>query len=85
MYTTRQMPTTEAGIATIGLGQVYIALAEEMKEGEVGMRAYWKPWVLLIWIGSLVMAAGGTLSLADRRLRVGAARRAAPARLAPAE
>jgi cytochrome c-type biogenesis protein CcmF len=85
MYTTRQMPTTEAGIATIGLGQVYIALAEEMKEGEVGMRAYWKPWVLLIWIGSLVMAAGGTLSGADRRVRVGAARRAAPARLAPAE
>ena len=36
----------------------------------------------LIWLGALVMMAGGTLSLADRRLRVGApkpARRAAPA------
>jgi cytochrome c-type biogenesis protein CcmF len=85
MYTTRQMPTTEAGIATIGLGQVYIALAEDMKEGEVGMRAYWKPWVLLIWIGSLIMALGGGLSLADRRLRVGAARRATSFAPAPAE
>jgi cytochrome c-type biogenesis protein CcmF len=27
------------------------------------------PW---IWFGALVMAAGGALSLADRRLRVGA-------------
>ena len=84
-YTTRQMPTTEAGIATIGLGQVYVALAEEMKDGQVGMRAYWKPWVLLIWIGSLIMAAGGAFSLADRRLRVGAARRASISAPAPAE
>jgi cytochrome c-type biogenesis protein CcmF len=84
-YVSRQMPTTEAGIATIGLGQVYVALAEEAKPGEVGMRAYWKPLVLLIWIGTLVMALGGALSLADRRLRVGAARRAAALQPLPAE
>jgi cytochrome c-type biogenesis protein CcmF len=36
------------------------------------------PW---IWFGALVMAAGGALSLADRRHRVGApARRAAAIR-----
>jgi cytochrome c-type biogenesis protein CcmF len=28
--------------------------------------------VLLIWLGAVVMFAGGALSLSDRRLRVGA-------------
>ncbi len=84
-YTTRKMPTTEAGIATIGLGQVYVALADESTPGEIGMRLYWKPLVLLIWIGSLVMSFGGALSLADRRLRIGVARRAAPRAAVPAE
>ena len=39
----------------------------------------------LIWIGALVMAFGGALSLADRRLRIGVARRAAAPALEPAE
>jgi cytochrome c-type biogenesis protein CcmF len=42
--------------------------------------------VLLIWLGALFMFAGGALSLSDRRLRVGAPRRAkAPAALQAAE
>jgi cytochrome c-type biogenesis protein CcmF len=31
------------------------------------------PW---IWIGAFIMAAGGAISLSDRRLRVGAPSRA---------
>ena len=38
---------------------------------------FWKPLVTLIWLGALVMAFGGALSLSDRRLRIGFARRAA--------
>jgi cytochrome c-type biogenesis protein CcmF len=50
------------------------------------LRLYWKPYVALIWLGALVMAIGGVLSLSDRRLRIGIARRAAPRALAqPAE
>jgi len=30
--------------------------------------------VLLIWLGALIMFAGGGLSLSDRRLRIGAPR-----------
>ena len=42
------------------------------------LRAYYNPLVPWIWFGALVMAAGGALSLADRRLRIGApARRSA--------
>jgi cytochrome c-type biogenesis protein CcmF len=42
----------------------------------VPARLYWKPLVTLIWLGGAAMALGGALSLADRRLRFGAAIRA---------
>jgi cytochrome c-type biogenesis protein CcmF len=71
-YPARQMPTTEAGIKTIGFSQLYIALGDESADGSVVARIWWKPLVTLIWLGGLVMMLGGTVSLADRRLRVGA-------------
>ena len=78
-YQARKMARTEAGIATLGLGQVYAALGEAHEDGSIDARLYYKPLVTLIWIGALVMAFGGALSLADRRLRIGAPRRAAQA------
>jgi cytochrome c-type biogenesis protein CcmF len=87
LYVTRGMPTTEAGIKTIGLGQVYASLGEVQPDGSVGVRLYYKPLVLLIWLGALVMAVGGAVSLTDRRLRIGAPARtkAGPAAAVPAE
>ncbi|MBL0406339.1 heme lyase CcmF/NrfE family subunit [Microvirga aerilata] len=87
LYVTRGMPTTEAGIMTVGLGQVYASLGEIQPDGSVGVMLYHKPLVLLIWLGSVVMAAGGALSLTDRRLRIGAPVRAkvGPAAPVPAE
>lgn len=80
VYTARAMPTTEAGIRTQGLGQVYVSLGEPDGSGAIAVRLLDKPLVLLIWIGALVMAAGGGLSLTDRRFRLAAPRRAtAPA------
>jgi cytochrome c-type biogenesis protein CcmF len=35
--------------------------------------------VPFIWIGAVMMALGGVLSLSDRRLRIGLARRRLPA------
>jgi cytochrome c-type biogenesis protein CcmF len=67
-YPVRQMSRTEAGIATLGLGQLYMSLAEVNPDGSIDARLYWKPFVVLIWIGALVMAAGGLLSLSDRRI-----------------
>ncbi|MBB4197704.1 heme lyase NrfEFG subunit NrfE [Rhodoblastus sphagnicola] len=75
-FKTRQMATSQAGIVTLNLGQVYVAVAEQNADGSFDARMYWKPLVSLIWLGALVMALGGSLSLADRRLRVGVARRA---------
>ncbi len=75
-YQARKMQRSEAGIVTVGLGQVYAAIGESHEDGSVDARLYWKPFVTLIWIGALVMAFGGACSLADRRLRIGVARRA---------
>jgi cytochrome c-type biogenesis protein CcmF len=75
-YRARKMQRSEAGIVTIGLGQVYAAIGDTHPDGTVDARLYWKPLVTLIWIGALIMAFGGALSLADRRLRIGVARRA---------
>jgi cytochrome c-type biogenesis protein CcmF len=85
-YRTRAMPTTETAIGTWDLfSQLYLAIGESQGEG-VAMRIYWKPLVLLIWIGCLIMSIGGVVSLSDRRLRVGAPtpRRAAQAAALPA-
>jgi cytochrome c-type biogenesis protein CcmF len=82
VYTARNMPTTEAGIRTVGLGQAYISLGEPDDSGAIAVKLHDKPLILLIWIGALVMAAGGALSLTDRRFRLAAPRRtAAPAAL----
>ncbi len=87
-FAARQMATTEAGLRTFGFSQLYVSMAEESPDGHVSVRATFKPFVTLIWLGALVMALGGGLSLADRRLRVGAPRPAAKKQrhsVAPAE
>ncbi|HPG05015.1 MAG TPA: cytochrome c-type biogenesis CcmF C-terminal domain-containing protein, partial [Rhodoblastus sp.] len=71
-FSTRSMNTSEAALMTRGLGQLYVALGDINADKTATVRVYWKPYVLLIWIGGLVMALGGALSLSDRRLRVGA-------------
>jgi cytochrome c-type biogenesis protein CcmF len=54
---------------------LYLALGEPVDGAGWTIRAYWKPLVSLIWLGGLIMALGGVISLSDRRWRVGAAAR----------
>ena len=75
-FAARGMTTTEAGLATLNFGQVYVSIADPTPDGAVPARLYWKPLVTLIWLGGAAMALGGALSLADRRLRFGVAVRA---------
>ncbi len=76
LYIARRMPTTEAGIRTFGLSQLYVSLGDAMADGGIVVRVWWKPMILCIWIGALIMMAGGAVSLCDRRLRVGAPQKA---------
>jgi cytochrome c-type biogenesis protein CcmF len=74
-YPVQNMPTTEAAIHSTLSRDLYIALGDD-REGEVwAMHTYVKPYVAWIWIGCLVMALGGCLSLSDRRYRIAATAR----------
>ena len=71
--------TSEVHICPRGLDQVYIVLGER-RQGAHGehawlVRAYFNPWVQLIFLGPLLMAIGGAISLSDRRLRIAVGRR----------
>ena len=78
-YPARKMQTTKAGIETLNFGQIYVSIGDQNPDGSLAVRVYWKPLVTLIWLGGLIMALGGALSLSDRRLRAGAPARARPA------
>jgi cytochrome c-type biogenesis protein CcmF len=85
-FPARATATTETALMTRGVSQLYLSLGEMKPDGALTVRLYYKPLVLLIWLGPLAMAIGGMLSLSDRRLRVGAPKPAhARAALAPAE
>ena len=88
-YPVAGMPTTEAAIRTTMLSDLYAAIGDGPDaQGRWVVRLWHHPLVPWIWVGSIVMALGGIVSLSDRRLRVGAptrARRAARAAPQPAE
>ena len=72
-YPASRTQTTEAGIASHFSGNTYVAVGEVQGSGIV-VRLYDHPLVGWIWAGTVLMALGGCVSLADRRFRVGAAR-----------
>jgi cytochrome c-type biogenesis protein CcmF len=77
MFTVQKTAVTDTAIETNGFRDLYAVLGEE-RDGAAVLRLHVNPLAPWIWLGALVMAIGGALSLADRRLRVGApARRAA--------
>jgi cytochrome c-type biogenesis protein CcmF len=84
IYAASGTPTTEASIQTYGFSQLYIQLGEDQAGGAHVLRLWYKPFVTFIWLGAILMAFAGFISLSDRRLRVGAPRRAT-ARVAAAE
>jgi cytochrome c-type biogenesis protein CcmF len=73
-FPARNMATTEAALMSRGASQLYLSLGDPNPDGTVPVRLYFKPNVLMIWLGALIMFFGGGLSLSDRRLRVGAPR-----------
>jgi cytochrome c-type biogenesis protein CcmF len=79
LYEAPRSTTTEAAIHASWRGDLYIVLGDALADGAFVVRAYFNPLVRLIWLGAVVMAIGGVLSLLDRRLRVGAPRRSARA------
>jgi len=91
-YPIRGMVTSEAGFR-ISLGATLFAAigdggtGADVSEGVI-VRAYYQPGVVWIWIGALMMAFAGFMSMADQRLRMpkaAAPNKPDPMTLAPAE
>jgi cytochrome c-type biogenesis protein CcmF len=75
-YPAERSQTTEAAIRTTIAGDLYAVLGDAQGDGSWTVRIYFNPLVAWIWIGAVLMAAGGAISLTDRRHRVGAPVRA---------
>ncbi|MCP5411488.1 MAG: heme lyase CcmF/NrfE family subunit [Alphaproteobacteria bacterium] len=72
MYTEEGQDVSDTAIRTTGFRDLYLALGDDRGNGRFTVRAYVSPLAPFIWLGGLVMALGGFLSLWGR-LRVKAA------------
>ena len=57
---------SHSALATRWNGQLYVVLGEQAEGGRWQMRMWWKPFVILIWLGGVLVALGGLLSLVGR-------------------
>ncbi len=78
-FNAQNQTTTEVSIHTNGLADLYGVIGD--KHGPDSnptyvLRLHYNPLAPWMWFGALIMAMGGALSLSDRRMRVGAPRRA---------
>lgn len=70
-YTVQRNTMTEAGIDAGLFRDLYASLAEPLDDEHQtwAVRLQVKPFVRWIWLGAMLMAAGGVLALFDRRYR----------------
>jgi cytochrome c-type biogenesis protein CcmF len=68
-YRVQTMGMTEAGIDAGLFRDIYVALGDPLSKGAWAIRVYVKPFVRWIWLGGLLMALGGVLTLFDKRYR----------------
>ena len=69
VYRSSRMPMTEAAIDRSLLRDVYMSMGESLGGNAWAVRVQVKPFVNWIWLGCVMMAAGGLLAAADRRYR----------------
>jgi cytochrome c-type biogenesis protein CcmF len=61
---------TEADIDPGLLRDIYVALGEPLDDGAWAVRLHYKPFVRWIWLGTLLMAFGGVITVCDGRYRL---------------
>ena len=69
LYLEQGQEVSDTAIRTTGFNDLYLALGDDRGKGRFIVRAYVSPLAPFIWLGGLVMALGGMLSLWGR-LRV---------------
>ncbi|WP_455479725.1 heme lyase CcmF/NrfE family subunit [Bartonella sp. B23] len=75
-YSSKNTSTTEIGIQNHGLSQLYIVPGHIDDQGLV-VHVWWKPYVICVWLGALMMAMGGCFSLLGYLFRIELHRRIA--------
>ena len=69
-YFSSGQPMTETAIDTGLFRDLYVSLGEPLDGKAWAVRVYYKPFVLWIWLGALIMAIGGITAACDRRYRL---------------
>jgi cytochrome c-type biogenesis protein CcmF len=73
-YFSSQMPMTEVAIDSGLTRDLYVSLGELLSAPGAApvwsVRVYYKPFIIWIWGGCLIMAWGGVLAASDRRYRL---------------
>ena len=69
LYTARGNMMTEAAIDPGFTRDLYVALGEPLENGAWAVRMQYKPYVRWLWLGGLLMTAGGLLAATDPRYR----------------
>ncbi|MFC3284426.1 heme lyase CcmF/NrfE family subunit [Litchfieldella rifensis] len=70
LYLARGMPMTDVALRPGLFRDLYVAMGEDLGDGSWALRIQYKPFVRWLWLGALLMAAGGLLAVADRRYRL---------------
>ncbi len=70
IYKVQRNTMTEADIDPGLTRDLYVALGEPMDGAAWSARVYYKPFIRWIWLGGLLMMAGGVCSVSDRRYRI---------------
>jgi cytochrome c-type biogenesis protein CcmF len=68
-YAVQRNTMTEAAIDAGFFRDIYISLGERLPDGAWALRIYVKPYIRWIWLGGIIVAFAGLLTLFDRRYR----------------
>lgn len=68
-YDSSTMPMTESSRLVTPQHDLYLAMGEEINPQTWAVRVQFKPYVMWIWIGALIMALGGIIAASDRAYR----------------
>ncbi|MFQ3786540.1 heme lyase CcmF/NrfE family subunit [Halomonas sp. A29] len=69
LYIARGMPMTQVALRPGLFRDLYVAMGEDLGDNSWAMRVQYKPFVRWLWLGALLMAAGGVLAVVDKRYR----------------
>jgi cytochrome c-type biogenesis protein CcmF len=58
--------TSESALLTRWNGQLYAVVGEQVEDGRWQLRLWWKPFVIMIWLGGVLIGLGGVLTLIGR-------------------